>query len=257
MSKKKSKKPINKNNYQQGFSKQFPRILQQKRKIFKAKKILAILKDYFKNMLSNKTCLDIGSSSGIITNYLGAYFKKTIGIDIDEHAIKKSKKLLPNVSLMVGDALNLSFQDNSIDVIICNHIYEHTPDANKLISEIYRVLKPKGVCFFGAGNKYWIIEGHYFLPFLSWLPKKLSHIYLKITKKGQFYYENLLSYFKLIKLCKNFTIIDYTYKVIKNPKKYHSSDMIKPDSIITHIPYFIYKILKPFLKSYLWILKKE
>jgi SAM-dependent methyltransferase len=42
------------------------------------------------------------------------------------------------------DATRLSFNDNSFDVVIGNHILEHIPDDKKAMAEIYRVLKPGG-----------------------------------------------------------------------------------------------------------------
>ena len=37
-----------------------------------------------------------------------------------------------------------SIADNSIDTIVCTSVLEHIFECNKAISEIYRVLKPKG-----------------------------------------------------------------------------------------------------------------
>lgn len=42
------------------------------------------------------------------------------------------------------DILDLPFEDNSFDVIICNHVLEHIIDDKKAMSELYRVMKPKG-----------------------------------------------------------------------------------------------------------------
>jgi SAM-dependent methyltransferase len=40
------------------------------------------------------------------------------------------------------DIRNLSFQSNSFDIIICNHVLEHIDDEQKALYEIKRVLKP-------------------------------------------------------------------------------------------------------------------
>ncbi len=42
------------------------------------------------------------------------------------------------------DIRNLVFDDNSFDIIICNHVLEHIDDELKAIKELLRVLKPKG-----------------------------------------------------------------------------------------------------------------
>ena len=43
-----------------------------------------------------------------------------------------------------ADILDLPFEDNTYDVIICNHVLEHIIDDTKAMSELYRVMKPKG-----------------------------------------------------------------------------------------------------------------
>ena len=43
-----------------------------------------------------------------------------------------------------ADICNLPFEDNSYDVILCNHVLEHIPDDTKAMQELYRVLKPGG-----------------------------------------------------------------------------------------------------------------
>lgn len=43
-----------------------------------------------------------------------------------------------------GDILNLPYNGNMFNGIICNHVLEHIPDDIKAMSEVYRVLKPNG-----------------------------------------------------------------------------------------------------------------
>ncbi|NQX76535.1 class I SAM-dependent methyltransferase [Gilvibacter sp.] len=43
-----------------------------------------------------------------------------------------------------ADICDLPFEDNSFDVILCNHVLEHIPDDAKAMQELYRVLRPGG-----------------------------------------------------------------------------------------------------------------
>lgn len=43
-----------------------------------------------------------------------------------------------------ADICALPFEDNSFDIILCNHVLEHIPDDKKAMSELYRVMKPNG-----------------------------------------------------------------------------------------------------------------
>lgn len=47
-----------------------------------------------------------------------------------------------------ADICDLPFEDNSYDVILCNHVLEHIPDDTKAMQELYRVLKPGGMGIF-------------------------------------------------------------------------------------------------------------
>lgn len=47
-----------------------------------------------------------------------------------------------------ADICHLPFQDNTYDVILCNHVLEHIPDDKKAMEELYRVLKPGGMGIF-------------------------------------------------------------------------------------------------------------
>jgi SAM-dependent methyltransferase len=43
-----------------------------------------------------------------------------------------------------ADICNLPFENNSFDVIFCNHVLEHIKDDEKAMQELFRVMKPKG-----------------------------------------------------------------------------------------------------------------
>ncbi|MFK8059327.1 MAG: class I SAM-dependent methyltransferase [Polaribacter sp.] len=47
-----------------------------------------------------------------------------------------------------ADICNLPFDDNSYDVIFCNHVLEHIPDDTKAMQELFRVMKKGGFGIF-------------------------------------------------------------------------------------------------------------
>jgi len=224
----------------------------------KFKKILSVLKNFHPETQS-LNCLDIGCSSGIITSLLRNYFRMSIGMDIDQEAIQYAQNhpSSPRARFLIADSMVLPFHDNSMDVIICNHIYEHVPYANQLMDEVYRVLKVNGFCYFSAGNKYMVIEGHYGLPFLSWVPKPIAHLYLRITGKGSFYYEEHLSLRGLKKLVKRFQIYDYTLPIIRNPEKFFAIDIFHVQTFLYRCIRWVAPYLYPWIPTYVWILTKK
>jgi SAM-dependent methyltransferase len=77
-----------------------------------------------------------------------------------EGCIRAMLSVLPNITYEAGmkyhqgfyydknttilDISKLEFEDDTFDVIICNHVLEHIEDDLKAIGELYRVLKPGG-----------------------------------------------------------------------------------------------------------------
>lgn len=220
---------------------------------------LSVLKDYFGNdNLKNMSLLDVGASTGIIDNYLSSSFAEVTGIDIDTKAIKHAIETFPSENLIfkVGDAMSLDFPDCSFDVVLCSHVYEHVPDAIQMMDQIYRVLKPEGVCYFSAGNRMAIKEPHYNLSFLSIMPRPMAHLYLRILGRGKYYYEKHLSFWGLRKLVRSFEIIDYTKKVINEPQVFDAEYMLEPGSRKQMIAKLFVKHFYWLCPGYLWILKK-
>jgi ubiquinone/menaquinone biosynthesis C-methylase UbiE len=247
------------NKYQKNYSKINPQILKYETRLKKAEKILAVLKDFLNNKrLRESICLDIGCSIGATGVIIGPRVKKFIGVDIDRNAIRLAKKNNReiNVRFELADAMNLNLRDKTIDIVICNQVYEHVPNQSKLFSEIHRVLKDGGICYLGAANKFSIIEPHTKLPFLSWFPKKIANFYLKVAKGEKSYYENLNSYWKFKRILRKFVIYDYTMKILKDPMMFHADDVVKKNIFLNRVPNFVLKSLICFIPSWIWILKK-
>lgn len=239
------------------YSDMVPIVLEEKSRLKKAEKILRVLEDYFEGSdLSNFECLDIGCSGGIIDFFLAGHFKRMVGLDIDKKAIHfaNENKKADNLKFLVSDTTCLPFGDCFFDIVICNHVYAHVSEPFEMMREIYRVLKPAGVCYFAAGNRFAVVEGNYMLPFLSWLPPQVANLYLKSIRGIPFYYERHFSLMKLRKLVKNFEIVDYTLEIIFEPEKFaHNFRKMRS------IPRIFRKVLPalyPAIPTYIWLLVK-
>ena len=69
-------------------------------------------------------------------------FKKQTNIDYT------TTDLLSPLADVKADICNLPFENNTYDIIFCNHVLEHIPDDTKAMQELYRVLKPSGMGIF-------------------------------------------------------------------------------------------------------------
>jgi demethylmenaquinone methyltransferase/2-methoxy-6-polyprenyl-1,4-benzoquinol methylase len=138
------------------------------------KKAVRILKK-----LKPNTILDIATGTGdFAIENLGCGARKVTGIDISQGMIDvgikkiKKKKLTDKIDLMLGDAENLPFPDNSFDAITVGFGVRNFENLKKGLSEMNRVLKPGGTCLvleFSKPKKF-PIKSVYNLYFKNILP---------------------------------------------------------------------------------------
>jgi len=234
------------------------KLYNEKERKQKAEMIHAVLLDHFGHT-NNLRVLDMSCSTGITTKALSKYFQEVVGIDIDDSALAYARSInyANNIRYLNINALETSFEDGSFDIVICNQMYEHVPNPFKLFDEIRRVLTNNGVCYFGATSRLKIIETHYGrIPFLSYLPRPLANLYLRVLGKGNKYYETLFSYWGLKKLVSNFVIHDYTLKAIENPRKYRVNELNNVSNLQMKLIRQIAKRAYKFLPGYIWLLSK-
>lgn len=132
--------------------------------------------------------LDVGAGSGGIAQYFGSHISGRFSVDAVD--VTDSRETVENYSFQVVRDTTLPFPDNSFDVVISNHVIEHVGNEQAQrhhLSELRRVLKPDGVGYFAVPNRWMLVEPHYKLAFLSWLPHKLRSRYLKLFKGIGFY----------------------------------------------------------------------
>ena len=100
--------------------------------------------------------LDIGCGSGLATFMFAKKWTNAsfIGVDYSSLQIRAarknlSKRQLQNCSFDVGNAMNLSYDDDTFDIVCSVASIKHWPDGTTGLSEILRVLKAGGKAFIG------------------------------------------------------------------------------------------------------------
>ncbi len=82
----------------------------------------------------------------------GAQFAKAgaiyTGVDLTEAAVELARKRFELFDLpgtfRTADAENLDFADNSFDLVYSHGVLHHTPDTERAVREVHRVLRPGG-----------------------------------------------------------------------------------------------------------------
>ena len=98
---------------------------------------------------SGKKVLEIGCGRGSISSYFADNNYDCTLLDISESVINVAQDIFNrtghSANFVVGDALNLPFENDSFDVLVSIGLFEHFENLEKLISEHNRVLKKDGI----------------------------------------------------------------------------------------------------------------
>ena len=109
---------------------------------------------------NGKTALEVGCGGGILTEEICKMGFITTGIDPSEQSLRTAinHANISNLDIKYdrGTGEQIPYSDNSFDCVFCCDVLEHVSDLAKVISEISRVLKPRGIFFYDTLNRTFI-----------------------------------------------------------------------------------------------------
>jgi SAM-dependent methyltransferase len=238
---------------QLAYSEQQALMLDETSRRAKAGKIAVVLEHFLgRDSLSGLRLLDIGCSGGIVASELHKRGASVIGVDIDVPGLAKARARFGDaISFLCTDGERLPLAAGSVDVVVLNHIYEHVVDPWTLAAEMARVLAPHGVAYLGLGNRLGVMEPHYRLPFLSWLPRPLAHRYVRALGRADHYHERFLVRRNLRRLFEAFDVWDYTLPVLTDPERFRAGEAVPGPA--SRLPTALLRALVPLIPTYIWI----
>lgn len=106
----------------------------------------------FEDFTPGEVVLELGSGGGFDTALLAQRLgptTKVIGVDLSLEMVRKAARSLADLELLhvsatQGAAEELPLRDESVDWVVSNGIFNLSPEKEKILSEIHRVLKPNG-----------------------------------------------------------------------------------------------------------------
>jgi len=107
--------------------------------------------DYLPSELKGNSgrLLDIGCGAG---TYINSVKKENpllelYGVDVSRRAIKMARVYYPEIDFKVANINHLPYPTNYFDAVVLRHVLEHLGDPKQDLSEVRRVLRPKGLLY--------------------------------------------------------------------------------------------------------------
>jgi len=207
--------------------------------------------------LRGSRVLDVGAGSGIIASSLAEVVGSAGTVwALDLVETKPENK---RVQVLRGSATELPIRDDAFDVVVSNHVLEHVgPRDNQLrhLLELRRVLKPDGIAYLAVPNRWSIVEPHFGLPFLSWLPPSLRSSFVRLTASGSHYDANPPSFKELVRLFERAGLRyrDRTMEAIRIMARVETTGTLR--SFLLAVPDWTVKTLHSLIPTFVVILMR-
>jgi SAM-dependent methyltransferase len=102
-----------------------------------------VLAEFVRTLPEADRALDLGAGDGRLGQELRA--RELVLADVSEVALERARRRLPEADARrIGPDAPLPFDDSDFDLVLCAETIEHVRDVQLLLSEIRRVLRPRG-----------------------------------------------------------------------------------------------------------------
>lgn len=88
--------------------------------------------------------LELCIGSGMLTEYVPATYRSYTGLDLSRTLLSTLRRRLPGVTLVQGNAEDLTFEDATFDAVLVFAGLHHLPHYERAIAHAARVLRPHG-----------------------------------------------------------------------------------------------------------------
>lgn len=217
----------------------------------KAKKIETLIQIF--GTSDYRQMLEVGTGAGYIASYFGKKGKLVTAVDVADE-----RQIMEGYDFQLLESTVLPFENQFFDLAITNHVIEHVGQREAQmhhLQEIYRCLKPGGSLYFAVPNRWRLVEAHYGLPLLSWLPNKMANKYIRAAKRAEFYDCLPLSYGEVRQLLNQagFEFFDVTLDAIAVMKDIEGRGVA---GFFMGLPKWVWWFAKPIIPTIIFVGKR-
>jgi SAM-dependent methyltransferase len=162
------------------------RSLDRESRLAKAAKIGTLIEQ--RRALSGARLLEIGTGGGIIASVLAERvgpLGDVVSVDVEDF-----RSITEGYAFQMVEGVELPFTDATFDVVVSNHTIEHVGGSDEQLvhlREMARVLRPDGLGYLASPSRWALVEPHFKVPFLSWLPPVARSDALRLLRRGSVY----------------------------------------------------------------------
>lgn len=170
--------------------------------------------------LDGKRILDLGCGDGALTYGLSRRGAECYGVDLSEEAIwfaqHKHRSFGSKASFFVESCLKTHFEDVFFDGIVSSDVIEHLEEPEKMLVEMWRVLKPQGIAVISTPVRFTenpLDKMH----IQEWFPEEFKILIQKVFPHADFDYSHPVFWFELFSRGGRYRLFVNTLSYFVNP----------------------------------------
>jgi len=127
------------------------------------------------------------------------------------------------------------------------------------LREIARVLGASGVAYLGIPNTWRLVEPHYRLPLLSWLPQPLADRYVRLSGRGSYYDCQPLSRPQARRMLARagFDAQDVTLPALRETLEIEHAGSLTTRIVNRWVPEWLLRLAMPIMPVYIFLLSRR
>lgn len=150
------------------------------------KKIVNLLSPYKRG----EKVVDVGCGWGYLISFLPSYVD-IYAFDLSRKMLEVSRVFRKTAERAIGDAQDMGLKDDSFDKLFCVGLTGHIPKLRNALEEMYRILKPNGLCVINFTNMFGLtnipvtflkLKAGYYFKYNTLAPLDVSFTYLEAKR---------------------------------------------------------------------------